>query len=136
MRNSFLNICTQTHILNKIETFKIAIVYKNKDMLSSTYSTFCKVLSAKTVSDCSLSYCRPIKNLSFSYPTWLNKLKSIKNHFCALFHSAKSISGHFRTSKKFEIFFQKIRNFYMFRPLYYLGEKSEVNKKSLLSALL
>ena len=135
MRNSFLNICKQTLILNKIETFKVAIVYKNKDMPSTTYSTFCKVLSAKTVSDCSLSYWRPFKNLSFPYPTWLNKVKSTKNHFCALFHSAKSISGHFRTSKNFEFFF-KIRNFYMFRPLHYLGEKSEVNKKSLLSALL
>ena len=32
-------------------------------------------------------------------------------------------------------FSKKIQNFYMFRPQYYLGEKSEVNKKSLLSAL-
>ena len=128
MRNSFLNICTQTHILNKIETFKIATVYKNKEMLSTTYSTFCKVLSAKNVSDCSLSYCRPFKNLSFSYITWLNKLKPTKNHFCALFHSAKSISGHLRTPEKFGNFCSKICNFCIFRPPHCIGKKVKSTK--------
>ena len=43
-------------------------------------------------------------------------MKSTKNHFWVLFHSAKSISDHFRTRKNFENF-QKIWNFYVSTPI-------------------
>ena len=67
-----------------------------------------KVMSTKTASDSSLTYFRLFQNLSFSCPTWLNKLKFTKNHFCVLFYCAKSIPDHYRTSKNFTIFFSKI----------------------------
>ena len=103
---TFLNTCKQKFVLAKIETY-IHVYEKNKDMLSTSYCTFGIVLSLKTASDCSLSYCRPFKNLSFSYPTRLNKMKSTKYQFWVHFHSAKSISNHFKTLKKFWIFFLK-----------------------------
>ena len=62
-------------------------------------------MSTKTASDSSLTYFRLFLNLSFSCPTWLNKLKFTENQF------------------------------FMFRPLYSMAEKNEVNKKSILSSL-
>ena len=47
----------------------------------------------------------------------VEQMKSTKNQFWVLFHSAKSISDHFRTFKNFENFFQKNRNFYVSTPI-------------------
>ena len=55
-----------------------------------------------------------------------------KNHFLVLFYSAKSISDHFTISEFFQVFFQKINFFSLFRTLYCKGEKHEVRKKSFL----
>ena len=52
-----------------------------------------------------------------------------KNQFWVLFHSTKSISDHFRTFKIFEKFFSKIKIFFMFRPLYFIGEKKWSQQK-------
>ena len=85
-------------------------------MLSTSSCTFAKVLSTKTASDCSLTYFRPFHKLGCSGLTWLNEMKPTKNHYWVLFHSAKSISNHFRTLKKCRFFFSKIQNSYMCWP--------------------
>ena len=126
---TFLNTCKQNFVLVKIETY-IHVYEKNEVMLSSSYCTFAIVLSLKTASDCSLSYCRPFKNLSFSYPTWLNKMKSTKNHFWVHFHSRKSISNHFKTLKNFGIFFLKFKIFICWPP-YCLDEEKWTQQKIL-----
>ena len=56
-------------------------------------------------------------------------MKSTKNHFLVLFYSAKPISYNFRALENFEKFWKKFLNFCVFRPLYCIGEKSEVDKK-------
>ena len=127
---TFLNTCKQKFVLVKIETY-IHVYEKNKDMLSPSYCTFGIVLSLKTASDCSLSYCRPFKNLSFSYPTWLNKMKSTKNHFWVHFHSEKSIANLFKTLKIFGIFSRKFKFFYMCWPSYCLDEEKWTQQKIL-----
>ena len=61
---TFLNTCKQIYGLVLLET-QIHVYKKNGDKLSTSNCTFAKVLSTKTASDCSLSYCRPFKNLSY-----------------------------------------------------------------------
>ena len=99
-------------------------------MLSTSYCTFAVVLSLKTASDCSLTYFRPVQKLRCSGLTWLNKKKVHKNHFWVLFHSAKSISNHFRTIKNFGIYFSKVQNFFMCWPQYFLGEGKWTQQKN------
>ena len=58
-----------------------------------------------------------------------------KKTFLVRFYSAKSIWDHFTISKLFQVVFSKNQYFSLFRPLYCEGEKHEVRKKSLFSAL-
>ena len=61
-------------------------------------------------------------------------MRSEKKSFLVLFYSAKPNSAPVRISN-FSSFFKKLF-FLLFRPLYCTGEKSEVSKRSLFSALL
>ena len=70
------------------------------------------------------------------YTAQVRKVKSAKNNFLVLFNSAKSVSDHFTISKFFQVFFRTINFFHCFDLLYCTGEKSEVSKKQLFSALL
>ena len=67
-------------------------------------------------------------------PYLVEQIEVNKKSFWVLFYSAKYTSDQWRLQKIFEFFSQKVEIF-VFRPPHGIGEKSEVNKKSLLNPL-
>ena len=70
IKSTILNTCKQIYGLVLIEKFIVTHVYKKIETSfpHHTVTTFAKVLSLKTASDCSLTYFRLFQKLSFLVP--------------------------------------------------------------------
>ena len=89
---------------------------KNKDMLFTSYCTFLQMYSQQKRLLSALDLFQTISESDLIPPYLVEQNEVNKKSFLSAFHSAKSISNHFRTSKNFQIFSQKNLKILKFFP--------------------
>ena len=99
-------------------------MYINKKTLFPHLFAHLQNYCKKSASDCSWSYIRPLQDLSFSCPTWLNTMNLTHNYLSVVFYSAKS-NLHLLGPNFFllitSIFFEFLQ---LSNPPCYVGEKN------------
>ena len=88
---------------------------KNKDMLFTLYCTFLQMYSQQKRLLSAFDLFQTISESDFIPPYLVEQNEVNNKSFLSAFHSAKSISNQFRTSKNFQFFSQKtFENFEIF----------------------